>query len=152
MATFLKLVGASTYNSRATGAIRRHTVISVTDDAVAEHLLEKGEHAEDGHFRPMFVEVAEPGKVAAARQAQQARQAVDSEDFGGAAPQDPEGLGEGGAETGEGEEGEGEEGGEEGEGEGGEGGEGEAGEGAEGEGAAPKAAKVVRQRKPAATK
>lgn len=60
MTTFLKLVGASTYTSRSAGTVRRNDVLKVEDEAIAERLLDQGEYAEDGHFRPMFKEVDAP--------------------------------------------------------------------------------------------
>lgn len=112
MTKFLKLVGANTYTSRSAGTVRRNDVLKVDDEDLAEHLLDKGEYAEDGHFRPMFREVPEPEEFKKRFPVLDEKQAavsttthvagtgdIRSGALGGPAPQAPMGEGPNGAEN-----------------------------------------------------
>lgn len=112
MSKFLKLVGANTYTLRGVGTIRRNQVVEVERDEDYERLLSKGEYADDGHFRPMFLDAPAP------KQEQRSIPVMDEEEalvsttthvagtgdirsgaFGGEGPQAPMGEGPNGAEN-----------------------------------------------------
>lgn len=112
MSKFLKLVGANTYTLRNVGTVRRNQVIEVDRDEDYERLLSKGEYAEDGHFRPMFVEAPAPKQEARSTPVLDEEEAlvsttthvagtgdIRSGAFGGAGPQAPMGEGPNGAEN-----------------------------------------------------
>lgn len=112
MTKFLKLVGADTFSSRSTGTVRRGQTLRVEDEDRAEELLEKGEYAEDGHFRPMFQEETGSKAKRASAPTLPDNDAPSSTSthvagtgdirsgaFGGPAPQAPMGEGPNGAEN-----------------------------------------------------